>query len=157
MTDTHEKWAAELMGVAFPLAQEYVKADSPEVWEEVEKNQALICLFSDDDLPFADRHIATQAERGHRLLFKGAMGVQPFGIIIVAVFAYPPGTPLELDGRLLEEVAAMCAKRNEAYRDDSCSERNCDYCDEPYRGNAVYCSFDCARADAWTIAAGPRQ
>jgi hypothetical protein len=35
-----------------------------------------------------------------------------------------------------------------AYRDDHFPERNCDRCGKPYRGPAVYCSLDCALADA---------
>lgn len=35
-----------------------------------------------------------------------------------------------------------------AYRDDSCPERACDRCGEPYKGPAVYCSLACAVADA---------
>lgn len=35
-----------------------------------------------------------------------------------------------------------------AYRDDRYPERRCDHCDTPYRGPAVYCSLECAQADA---------
>jgi hypothetical protein len=35
-----------------------------------------------------------------------------------------------------------------SYRDDSCSPRACDNCNRTYRGPAVYCSFECAIADA---------
>jgi hypothetical protein len=35
-----------------------------------------------------------------------------------------------------------------AYRDDAYPERQCDYCGRLYRGPAVYCSLDCALADA---------
>jgi hypothetical protein len=35
-----------------------------------------------------------------------------------------------------------------AYRDDSYPERACDHCGALYRGPAVYCSLDCALADA---------
>ena len=36
----------------------------------------------------------------------------------------------------------------EAYRDDSFPERDCDHCGKPYKGPAVYCSLHCAMADA---------
>jgi hypothetical protein len=36
----------------------------------------------------------------------------------------------------------------EAYRDESFDERACDLCGKPYRGPAVYCSLECALADA---------
>lgn len=36
----------------------------------------------------------------------------------------------------------------EAYRDDSYLPRHCDRCQKVYRGPAVYCSLDCAMADA---------
>jgi hypothetical protein len=39
------------------------------------------------------------------------------------------------------------ARPRAAYRDDSYPERACDHCGKPYRGPAVYCSFDCAIAD----------
>lgn len=35
-----------------------------------------------------------------------------------------------------------------AYRNDSFPRRYCDYCDAIYRGPAVYCSLECAVADA---------
>jgi hypothetical protein len=35
-----------------------------------------------------------------------------------------------------------------SYRDDSFPERECDNCGKNYRGPAVYCSFECAIADA---------
>ena len=34
------------------------------------------------------------------------------------------------------------------YRDDTCPERMCDRCSRLYRGPAVYCSLECAIADA---------
>ena len=34
------------------------------------------------------------------------------------------------------------------YHDPSCPERHCDYCGLRYRGPAVYCSIECAIADA---------
>jgi phage FluMu protein Com len=40
------------------------------------------------------------------------------------------------------------AVRAAAYRDQRFSERACDHCGKPYRGPAVYCSFECAIADA---------
>lgn len=35
-----------------------------------------------------------------------------------------------------------------AYRDDTFHPRDCDRCGQSYRGPAVYCSFECAIADA---------
>lgn len=35
-----------------------------------------------------------------------------------------------------------------AYRDDSYQERDCDHCGKPFRGPAIYCSLECAVADA---------
>jgi len=35
-----------------------------------------------------------------------------------------------------------------AYRDRRFPERSCDHCGKPYQGPAVYCSIDCALADA---------
>lgn len=35
-----------------------------------------------------------------------------------------------------------------AYRDDKYHPRSCDRCGETYRGPAIYCSFECAIADA---------
>lgn len=35
-----------------------------------------------------------------------------------------------------------------SYRDDSYPERLCDHCRTPYRGPAVYCTLECALADA---------
>lgn len=35
-----------------------------------------------------------------------------------------------------------------AYRDDTFPGRCCDYCGQSYRGPAVYCSLECALADA---------
>jgi len=36
----------------------------------------------------------------------------------------------------------------EAYSNPSYAERQCDRCGQSYRGPAVYCSLDCAVADA---------
>jgi hypothetical protein len=48
------------------------------------------------------------------------------------------------------EVArdAAAQKARSAYRDDSFPERACDRCGKNYRGPAVYCSLECATADA---------
>lgn len=35
-----------------------------------------------------------------------------------------------------------------AYRDKDAESRACDFCDGTYRGPAVYCSIECAEADA---------
>jgi hypothetical protein len=37
---------------------------------------------------------------------------------------------------------------NRAYVDPTCDERACDHCGKLYRGPSVYCSFECAMADA---------
>jgi hypothetical protein len=43
----------------------------------------------------------------------------------------------------------MAAQRAvDAYIDETYPERNCDYCQRPYRGPAVYCSLRCAQDDA---------
>ena len=39
-------------------------------------------------------------------------------------------------------------RASEAYRDDTFPERMCDHCGQLYRGPAVYCSLECAMADA---------
>jgi hypothetical protein len=44
--------------------------------------------------------------------------------------------------------AAAAQKARSAYRDDSFAERACDRCGRRYRGPAVYCSLECAVADA---------
>jgi hypothetical protein len=44
--------------------------------------------------------------------------------------------------------AAAAQKARSAYRDDSFAERTCDRCGRSYRGPAVYCSLECAVADA---------
>ena len=36
----------------------------------------------------------------------------------------------------------------DAYRDDAFEPRECDHCGKQYRGPAVYCSLECAIADA---------
>jgi hypothetical protein len=46
-------------------------------------------------------------------------------------------------GFVPQETAAKLA-----YRDDKFPERACDHCGKPYRGPAVYCSLECAVADA---------
>jgi Family of unknown function (DUF6166) len=48
----------------------------------------------------------------------------------------------------LATVQAPAAGVAAAYSDPSCPERACDYCGKPYRGPAVYCSLECATADA---------
>jgi hypothetical protein len=44
--------------------------------------------------------------------------------------------------------AAAAHKARSAYRDDSFPKRACDRCGKNYRGPAVYCSLECATADA---------
>ena len=52
----------------------------------------------------------------------------------------------ELDFRA--RVEACQSQVRASYHDDSYPERNCDYCQRPYRGPAVYCRLECALADA---------
>jgi hypothetical protein len=64
--------------------------------------------------------------------------------------------PADQDWQLSRDQIAAWVKEREApgelaraaYRDDTCEERDCDYCGRPYRGPAVYCSLECAEADA---------
>ena len=51
---------------------------------------------------------------------------------------------------LLEKVVmeAAATSLENPYRNDLFSERKCDRCGEPYRGPSVYCSLECAMADA---------
>jgi hypothetical protein len=44
--------------------------------------------------------------------------------------------------------AASETRAKRAYRDDSFPERECDHCGKTYQGPAVYCSLECAMADA---------
>jgi hypothetical protein len=48
------------------------------------------------------------------------------------------------------EVIELTVKEVDPYVDESFKERNCNNsdCNKPYKGPAVYCSFDCALADA---------
>jgi hypothetical protein len=68
-------------------------------------------------------------------------------------------TILDADGsmdqgeRLIRELLPPLPERTTAfaratYRDDSFPARLCDHCGTPYRGPAVYCSLECAVADA---------
>lgn len=43
---------------------------------------------------------------------------------------------------------ASCCDAAGSYQDGSFPERECDRCGKPYRGPAVYCSLECAVADA---------
>lgn len=64
--------------------------------------------------------------------------------------------PADQDWQISREwIAAWVAERDAprataqaAYEDDSFEERACDYCGRPYQGPAVYCSLECAEADA---------
>lgn len=49
---------------------------------------------------------------------------------------------------LCELREVMVAQAEGRYRDDACPERTCDHCQGLYRGPAVYCSLQCAEADA---------
>jgi hypothetical protein len=63
-------------------------------------------------------------------------------------FRWP--TPEERAEILAEPDTAdtITAVRHAAYRNPAFSERTCDRCGKPYQGPAVYCSFECAVADA---------
>lgn len=50
-----------------------------------------------------------------------------------------------LDLMELDEVLGM-AKARAMYRDSSQPERNCDHCEQPYRGPAVFCCLRCTLA-----------
>jgi hypothetical protein len=45
------------------------------------------------------------------------------------------------------ELLSLLVSRS-AFRNDSCEERKCDHCEQPYRGPAVFCCHACAMADA---------
>ena len=53
-----------------------------------------------------------------------------------------------LNSDVIEPIAAMRSAARASYRDDGFAERPCDHCGKPYRGPAVYCSLECAIADA---------
>lgn len=48
----------------------------------------------------------------------------------------------------LDDVRRHSAFARAAYDDPAYPTRQCDRCGQPYNGPAVYCSFDCAIADA---------
>jgi hypothetical protein len=47
-----------------------------------------------------------------------------------------------------KELNEVAKKVNQKYRNENCQKRDCDFCGKPYRGPAVYCSLECALADA---------
>jgi hypothetical protein len=47
-----------------------------------------------------------------------------------------------------DTIDTIAAVRNASYRDERFSQRPCDRCGKRYRGPAVYCSSECAAADA---------
>lgn len=49
---------------------------------------------------------------------------------------------------LTDETPLVFPRLADAYRDDTYPERPCDHCGKLYRGPAVYCSLECAVADA---------
>lgn len=68
-------------------------------------------------------------------------------------------TVVDLDGTMETAEAILCeglpfrADRSTefakgSFRDNRYAERECDHCHMPYRGPTVYCSLDCALADA---------
>jgi hypothetical protein len=48
----------------------------------------------------------------------------------------------------LDYARGYSAGLEASYFDDGFPERECDHCGKPYRGPAVYCSLECALADA---------
>lgn len=52
-----------------------------------------------------------------------------------------PGGRIRLDNRPEDKIDA-------SYHDPTCPPRNCDKCGKVYTGPAVYCSLECAVADA---------
>lgn len=55
----------------------------------------------------------------------------------------------KLQAHAREEGREEMRKRAEKlYRNESCRKRLCEKCGKPYRGPAVYCSLECALADA---------
>jgi hypothetical protein len=61
------------------------------------------------------------------------------------------GEMWQLFGRLSDDEALMLlgmVRARTAFQDPAMSERACDRCGKPYRGPSVYCSLDCAVADA---------
>jgi hypothetical protein len=71
-------------------------------------------------------------------IFWRSSAIAPEHGIIPAMIA----TPQDERWRLARERARS------AYRDDRYEERACDHCAKLYRGPAVYCSLECALADA---------
>jgi hypothetical protein len=73
---------------------------------------------------------------------------KPFVVTIVDA-----GGGMDEGERLIRELLPPLPERTTAfaraaYRDDSFPARLCDHCGTPYRGPAVYCSLECAVADA---------
>ena len=58
----------------------------------------------------------------------------------------------ELIGVIIQRIGVKrfreIADAAQTYHDDSRPERACHHCGKPYRGPAVYCSLQCAIADA---------
>ena len=49
---------------------------------------------------------------------------------------------------VMSRAAVARYNRDRSYEDPRFSERACERCGKPYRGPALYCSFECAAADA---------
>lgn len=61
----------------------------------------------------------------------------------------PCGYPWELcPWRWDAALPRPCPVLPDPYRNPVWPERPCDHCGQPYQGPAVYCSMDCALADA---------
>lgn len=58
------------------------------------------------------------------------------------------GVPIFREGGLVTRGFAYVITVQASYVDESCEERPCDRCGKSYRGPAVYCSLECALADA---------
>lgn len=49
---------------------------------------------------------------------------------------------------MAQKLQGLADQVNAKYSDPTFPERRCDFCGLPYRGPAVYCSLECALADA---------
>jgi hypothetical protein len=63
-----------------------------------------------------------------------------------AIRPRPLSDPCAICGRPWRQCE--CGEPLDAYRDDRFAERGCDRCGKAYRGPAIYCSLECALADA---------
>jgi hypothetical protein len=72
-------------------------------------------------------------------------GLQPTDVANMVRAAWPQVKP----GDLVDEARHIARERaRRAYVDETFEERACDHCGKPYRGPAVFCSYECAVAAA---------